>query len=121
MGASMNHSVAGHRSVTVFFARRRHLRLCDLRHWRGARSASTARDADGRKRRSETYVADVVGAEPRGRERDEGRDHGPDGGRGLTRDDRRGPTQDERRDRERDELTKVDRYAPFSRWRPREY
>ena len=54
MGASMNHSVAGHRSVTVFFARRRHLRLCDLRHWRGARSAGTARDADGRKRCSET-------------------------------------------------------------------
>ena len=117
----MSHSVAGRPSVTALCTRRRHPHLCDLRYWRGARSASTAREADGKKRRSETYVADVVEAEPRGRERDEGRDHEPDGGRGLTRDDRRGPTQDERRDRERDELTKVDRHAPFSRWRPREY
>ena len=58
-----------------------------------------------RRQRSVTYVADVVGEEPSGRERDEGRDYRTDVGRG--------PTRDERRDRDR--ASGVDRRAPYDR------
>ena len=60
-----------------------------------------------RRQRSVTYVADVVGEEPSGRERDEGRDYRTDVGRG--------PTRDERRDRDRDRESGVDRRTPYDR------